>query len=220
MIALKKILTFIGKKEDFTFVSIGANDGIFVDEVFQSKLLNPNWNCFFVEPVKETFDKLVKNYQEHYPNNNFIFENYAIHVEDGSGFLVTNKVDDSRGMCSFFREENIHTERLPVIKKPFSFFLEKNNIKKIDFLKIDCEGMDSEIILQCFDNGIFPDLILFEDISLPIKDTSIRNFHNLSQKINEMEDYVIFNDEPEFQYEESNKLIFKKDLLNHVQNIK
>lgn len=216
MISLKKILHHINEDEDFTFVSIGANDGIFVDEVFQSKLLNPNWKCFFIEPVKETFDRLVKNYEEHYPNNNFIYENYAIHNEDGEGYLVTNKIDDSRGMCSFFRKESDITEKFKVIKKTFKSFITKNNINKINFLKIDCEGMDNEIILQCFECGIFPDLILFEDISLDISNSSIRDINDLVKELNKRSDYVLIDDVPEYQYEESNKLIIKKELLKYV----
>ena len=90
---LKNIIQNIGNKENFTFVSVGANNGIFVDEVFQSKLLNINWNCYFIEPVKETFELLVKNYSEHYPNNQFVYDNCAIHINEGEDYLVTNKVD-------------------------------------------------------------------------------------------------------------------------------
>ena len=216
MINLKKILSHIGNEENFTFVSIGANDGIFVDEVFQSKLLNQNWNCFFIEPVKETFDKLVKNYETHFPGNNFTYENYAIHTESGDGFVVTNKVDDSRGMCSFMRDENEWTERIPVKKETFSHFIEKNAISRIDFLKIDCEGMDYEIILQCFENGIFPRLILFEHISLSNRDEKIRGMKELLNWLGESDEYIMMNDIPEYQYEEANKLIFKKELNQYV----
>lgn len=216
MVTLKKLIKHIGNNENFTFVSIGANDGIFVDEVFQSNLLDVNWNCYFIEPVKETYDRLVNNYNEHYPNNNFVYENYAIHNEDGEGYLVTNKVDDSRGMCSFFRDENEHTEKIKVDKKTLKHFISKNKIENINFLKIDCEGMDSEIILQCFDNGILPDLILFEDISLNLDGTSIRSIVDLINVIDNGDEYVIIEDIPEHQYEESNKLIVKKELLKYV----
>jgi hypothetical protein len=216
MIKLNKIIKNIGEKDNFVFVSVGANNGIFVDEVFQSNLLNINWDCYFIEPVKETFDSLIKNYNEHYPNNNFKYGNYAIHVNEGEDFLVTNKVDDSRGMCSFFRDENEHTERLHITKKTFKSFLTENNISKIDFLKIDCEGMDYEIILQCFDNNVYPDLILFEEISLNVNQNTIRNCSDLYNWVSNQDAYVIISDIPEFQYEESNKLLLKKELLQYV----
>lgn len=216
MIKLNKIIKTIGESQNFVFVSIGTNDGIFVDEVFQSKLLNINWDCYFIEPVKETFDSLIRNYEKHYPNNNFKYENYAIHINEGDDFLVTNKVDDSRGMCSFFRHENDNTERIIVTKKTFKSFLSKNNIHKINFLKIDCEGMDYEIILQCFDNEIYPDLILYEDISLGNNQNDIRNSTDLNNWVLNQDEYVMISDIPEFQYEQDNKILIKKELLQYV----
>jgi FkbM family methyltransferase len=216
MVILNKIIKSIGESQNFVFVSIGANNGIFVDEVFQSKLLNINWDCYFIEPVKETFDSLIKNYDEHYPDNNFKYENYAIHVNEGDDFLVTNKVDDSRGMCSFFRNENENTERISVTKKTFKSFLLKNGINKINFLKIDCEGMDYEIILQCFDNKIYPDIILYEDISLADGQKDIRSSIDLNEWVSKQNEYVIISDIAEFQYEEANKLLLKKELLQYV----
>ena len=61
MVKLKKILKEINNDENFIFVSVGANDGIFVDEVFQSNLLNIKWKSYFIEPVKERFDLLITN---------------------------------------------------------------------------------------------------------------------------------------------------------------
>jgi hypothetical protein len=40
----------------------------------------------------------------------------------------------------------------------------------------------------------------------------------LINKINTIGDYELINDFAEFQYEESNKLIIKKELLKYVQN--
>ena len=74
MVKLKKILKEINNDENFIFVSVGANDGIFVDEVFQSNLLNIKWKSYFIEPVKERFDLLITNYENHYPNNNIIYD--------------------------------------------------------------------------------------------------------------------------------------------------
>jgi FkbM family methyltransferase len=216
MIKLKKILNGIGNEKDFVFVSIGANDGIFVDEIFQSNLLNINWSGIFVEPVKEKFDLLVENYKFHYPNNKFQYENSAIHIESGDDFLITQVDDDSRGLCSFFRVENEFSERIPVKKITFLDLIKKYNIKKINFLKIDCEGMDSEIILQSLDNNIIPDLILFENINLPILNEKVRNFDNLVKRLDDFDNLIILDDIPEFQYEESNKLLIKKDLLKYV----
>ena len=216
MIKLKKILSNITNEENFVFVSIGANDGIFVDEVFLSNLLNVNWSSLFVEPVKERFDLLIKNYENHYPNNNFKYENSAIHIERGEDFLITPKDDDSRGLCSFFRQDSEYADKIPVTKITFKDLIEKYNLNKINFLKIDCEGMDYEIILQSLDNNIIPDLILFEDVNLPINKKNIRGYNDLVERIESMDDLILINDIAEAQYEEGNKLIIKKELLKYV----
>ena len=216
MVKLKKILKEINNDENFIFVSVGANDGIFVDEVFQSNLLNIKWKSYFIEPVKERFDLLITNYENHYPNNNFIYENSAIYIDRGDDFLITSKNDDSRGLCSFFRIESDISDKIPVTKITFKDLIEKHNIDKINFLKIDCEGMDHEIILQCLDNNIIPDLILFEDIQLSLTRNGVRNKTDLIDRINEIDELVIIDDVAEFQYEEGNKLIIKKELLRYV----
>ncbi len=216
MIKLKKILSHITNDENFTFVSIGANDGMFVDEIFISNLLNINWNSLFVEPVKERFDLLITNYEKYYPNNRFKYENSAIHIQRGEDYLITPKDDDSRGLCSFFRQDSEYADKIPVIKITFKDLIDKYEINKINFLKIDCEGMDYEIILQAFDNNIIPDLILFEDVNLPITNSNVRKYSDLVDRIENMDNLIIINDIPEAQYEESNKLIIKKDLLKYV----
>lgn len=191
------------------FVSIGANDGIFVDEIFQSNLLNPLWKSLFVEPIKETFDKLLYNYNKYYPNNNFIFINEAIHTYDGEGFLVTNRVDDSMGMCSFFRHESTETIKIPVSCIAFNTLLKRYNISQIDFLKIDTEGMDYEIVVQCINNNIFPKIVLLEHISL--NDESVASYPQMLDVIKPY--YTIIEDIPEYQYEQANLLLINNSYV-------
>lgn len=214
---LRQILGDISKKEGFVYVSIGANDGIFVDEIYQQNLLQANWKSYFVEPVKETFDKLVSNYTRLYPNNNFTYENSAIYVDDGSGELVTVKNDDSNGLCSFFRKyADAHTVVHKVTTIKFKTFLERYSILDISFLKVDCEGMDAEIVLQCFDNEIYPDIILFEDIEGALANISEKSNIRLTSGLIPMAlslGYIQVNDHPEFQYESHNKLLVKQSLL-------
>lgn len=192
-----------------TFVSIGANDGIFVDEIFQSNLLDLSWKSFFVEPIKPTFDKLINNYNKYYPNNSFVFINRAINTYTGEGFLITNQIDDSRGMCSFFRQESYNTIKIPVQCITLSELVKTYNINHIDFLKIDTEGMDYEIVKQCIDIGYLPKIILLEHIALP--QSSVTTFEQMTQIIKPY--YTIIQDTPEYQYEESNILLIHKNYV-------
>lgn len=193
------------------FVSIGANDGIFVDEIFQSNLLKPSWKSFFIEPVTDTFNKLVSNYNKHYPNNNFIFVNAAINTYNGEGFLITNKVDDSMGMCSFFRHESDSTIKIPVNCITFAEFIDRYEIKNIDFLKIDTEGMDYEIVVQCLNNNIKPKLILLEHIELANNNNTVSSYNDMINLTSPY--YDVVRDTPEYQYEESNLLLIDKNYV-------
>jgi FkbM family methyltransferase len=215
---LKKIISEISRQENFIFVSIGANDGIFVDEVYQSNLLNKDWKSYFVEPVPQTYEKLVKNYNNLYQNNNFVFENVAISNVEGYGYLITELVDDSMGMCSFFRRPTETSIKIPVIQTTMKSFLEKHNIKKIDFLKVDCEGMDYEIILQTLELGINPQVILFEEIHLEnFNNLNIRTHKDFYDFINKS-NFILIDDIPEYQYEDANKLLIRSDLSNFINN--
>ena len=208
MLKLKYYIDKLMKDNDI-FLSIGANDGIFVDEIFQFKLLNDKWKCFFIEPVRKTFDKLIENYTKHYPNNDFTYINKAINTYCGSGILVTLKKDDSYGMCSFSRPEDDNTVRIQVgcitIKKLIEDY---ESIDNIDFLKIDAEGMDSEIIIQFLDLNIFPKIILFEHIG---QNGKARSYSEVLEKIKNT--YTVIKDSIDIDYEKYNILLIKNQYV-------
>ena len=190
-------------------LSIGANDGVFVDELYRSNLLNAEWKCFFVEPVRDTFNKLINNYNKDYPNNSFVFINRAINTYDGTGFLVTNKVDYSMGMCSFFRPETDDTIKIPVVCTTIETLFKQYNILNIDFLKIDTEGMDYEIVAQCIKNNVFPKIILLEHICL--NNDLVTTYDQMLSIIKPF--YTIIEDIPEHQYEEANILLIDNNYV-------
>lgn len=209
MIKLKQYINKI-MVSNSVLLSIGANDGVFVDELYQSNLLNAEWKCFFVEPVPDTFNKLINNYNKDYPSNSFVFINNAINTYDGHGFLVTNKADDSMGMCSFFRSETDDTIKIPVVCTTIETLFKEYNIPtNIDFLKIDTEGMDYEIVAQCIKNNIFPKIILLEHISL--NNDLVTTYTQMISMITPF--YTIIEDIPEYQYEEANILLIDNNYV-------
>lgn len=208
MIQLKQYIKNL-LSDNSVFVSIGANDGIFVDEIFQSNLLNSRWAVYLVEPVYQTYQKLINNYNKYYPNNNFNFINIAINTYDGEGFLITHDNDDSFGLCSFFRTETSNSIKIPVSCLTFKSFIEKYRIFNIDFLKIDTEGMDYEIVKQCLSNQIYPKIILLENIG--ISNPSVATFEDMIKYTQDY--YVLIHDTPEFQYENDNLLLIRKEYV-------
>jgi FkbM family methyltransferase len=212
---LRKIVDKISLHKDFTLVSVGANNGLFVEELVYFDILKKDWNCLFIEPVKESFDKLIENYNEHYPLNTFKYENSAIFIEDGTGELITSKNDDSFGMCSFFRHKNTNSVSIPVNLKTFKTILDKHEIKHVDFLKVDCEGFDYEVILQLLDMQILPKLILFEDIMLGATPNDvIKGVRGKSECLTVLRTlrYNIITDVPEVEFESSNMFAVRNDI--------
>lgn len=190
------------------FVCIGANDGIFVEEMYHSNLINPKWKSFLLEPVYSTFAKLTSNYTRLFPDNNFTFINKAIHNYSGKGYLSTSLVDDSMAMCSFFRHNGPGSITVEVDCITFKDLISEYNIDHIDLLKIDTEGMDYEIVVQCLNNNINPKIILLECI--PLLNT-VSSYDNMLESIKEK--YTIIKDVPEYQYEEANLLLINNQYV-------
>lgn len=213
---MKKLIEIVNKLQSLkspVCISIGANDGMFVDELHHHNLIKPHWKCYFVEPVEETFSKLQENMNNMFPNNEFVYENSAIHINEGEGILVTATEDDSNGMCSFFRQQTAFSKTFVVNKITFKTFLAKHNLCHADILKVDCEGMDYEIILQAFECGIRPAVVLFEDIDLGITDKKIRGKAEFLKQISQYKEFTLVQDEAKYEFERNNLLLIHENYV-------
>jgi FkbM family methyltransferase len=120
-------------------VDIGANYGIFS---LYAQLFNPK-KVYAVEPVKVTFDNMVKNVS----NYEVICINKAISDKNGyEKFTVTDvnannfssKNTDSYHPSGMVSEEIVETITINQLISDY-------NIDKIDFLKVDCEGGELDL---------------------------------------------------------------------------
>ena len=133
-----------------------------------------NWSGILIEPRKNIFNKLKKTYKKH---KNLIFENVAISKKTGKRNLY--KLKDSnikysweKGLATFYPtktmasydKKDIEIEKVNCLK--FCDLINKYNVKKVDFLQIDAEGYDYEIIKQIDFNKIKPTLLQYEYIHL------------------------------------------------------
>ena len=205
-----KLKYYINKlmTDSSVFVCIGANDGIFVEEMYHSNLINPKWKSFLLEPVYSTFEKLISNYTRLFPDNYFKFINKAIHNYNGKGYLSTSIADDAMAMSSFFRPNGPGSISVEVDCITFKDLISEYNIDHIDLLKIDTEGMDYEIVVQCLNNSINPKIILLECI--PLLNT-VSSYDDMLESIKEK--YTIIKDVPEYQYEEANLLLINNQYV-------
>lgn len=163
------------KKESIFFIDIGGNVGKFYDEVSKKYSIE---KCIIVEPSKVLFDYMVNKFES---TNSVELHNFAISDKNGDF-----QFHDSASMViDYFEKEEINnsinlglsklSHDIPGDTKCYSmdFFLREINTinpKDIDFIKIDTENSDLQIIKSMtnffVENEIQP-LILFEN-----------NYHN------------------------------------------
>ncbi len=174
-LSLETLLTNLFLKNQIKFlVQIGANDGIIFDSL--NKFIKKHKpNCLLVEPIKENFDQLKKNYE----HCDYIkFENSAISVDNEISFLY--KVKKSKiifydthilGITSFDKNhltqhgvKNSHIVKETVQTISIKKLLTKHSIKNIDLFFIDAEGYDCKIVYDFLKNCLLRPVVIFEYI--------------------------------------------------------
>lgn len=146
------ILNYFGDKAG-TFLDIGANDGTTFSNT--RALALKGWRGVMVEPSPRAFQKLQALYKGH--KGLYTYE-VAIGLFNGkatlnqSGSLVS-QVDV--GLVSTFHSEEMDRFKRTVDYEPvevkvytWKTFLNRLRIKEFDFVSIDCEGEDLNILKQ------------------------------------------------------------------------
>lgn len=157
-----------------TIIQIGAhigktnNDPIFSKACSESRLI-------LIEPVPFLFKILKKEYCCKFPTNNFTFINQAVSDKDGKIILTipSEKNDFSQypayaSQLASINPDHINelmpgliTETIEIPCISLNSLIKNYKIKEIDFLCIDTEGHDYEILMN-FDFLVKPKKITFE----------------------------------------------------------
>ena len=161
------------------FFDVGAHDGITINNTLYFEKYN-NWSGINIEPIEDVYNKLIINR----PKCKNI--NSAVSNNDGEAefFLVNGYSEMISGLKNQY--DNRHFNRLKnelqqyggnlqniVVKtKRIETICDENNIKHINYLSIDVEGAEFEVIKSINFNKVFIDVIGFEnnfyDTSIPI----------------------------------------------------
>ncbi len=150
---------------DFFFVEIGAYDGITCDPNY-NMIEKYNWRGILLEPQPEgVFERLQSNFK----NQNLTFLNAALHDSDSTANIFHHGSE-----TSFVKREDLSKDwnmRLQSFKEApemevktisWKSLKEHYGITKLDFLHVDTEGMDYEIINTVLQSGVVPTIIQFE----------------------------------------------------------
>lgn len=134
-------------KDNLAIIDVGANIGIFSLFVHY---LSPNSHVYCFEPFSKAFDVLEKNVLDNDLSSHLHVFNQALGDKNAytrlmisPGGSTGNMLEDSRFLKGkekiFNKSENISLTTLDE-------FIGKNKINKVDFIKIDAEGYEREII--------------------------------------------------------------------------
>ena len=176
----KKWIKFLKKNKynDFKILmDIGAHKGESI-KLFSKNFIIKKIISFEASPINFEFlkKKIDENKQE-YNNTEIVLENIALGAENK--IIEFNQFNESSSSTikDINKESKYYKRKFRLInflnnKKTFQKikikvlklkdYIEKNNIKKIDFIKIDTEGYEFEILLGLENKIKLVDIIMFE----------------------------------------------------------
>lgn len=149
------ILDYFKDYESGSFLSIGENDGETLSNV-RALALTGKFCGVMVEPSPSAFYKLKRLYE----NSKGCFYVYECAIGNKNGKEILNdsgellKKGDTALVSTFVKDEMKRFERtvkyIQVEVKMFRWktFLNRLSIKKFDFVSIDAEGLDADILEQ------------------------------------------------------------------------
>ena len=128
-------------KEEPIVIDIGLNVGFFSLALFWKK---PKAKVYGFEPHPYCY-KISQKYSEEFKRFDWNIYNQAVSSENGEIYLNTNDSESFTTVSSIFKKgDHINPVAVKAIK--LSTFIEENKIDKIDFIKLDCEGSEYDIL--------------------------------------------------------------------------
>ncbi len=161
-------------------IQVGANDGVSFDNLYFT-VTEQRWSGIVIEPLPKHFVKLEKNYKNY---KNVLPVNSAIHAtkKEAKIYSVNEVALDKYpewidGCTSMSREHLIRAGVLSddiiesiVHCSPLMRVVEAHNMYDADYIQIDTEGFDAEIVKQIDFSKLKPLVIKFEWMHLSAKE--------------------------------------------------
>lgn len=203
--SLAELLNAYSKsRAEVVFVQVGANDGFFHDPLYKF-IIRDGWRGVMLEPQAYVFNTFLKKLHRNTPNAKPL--NVALDLQDGEKSIYKIAFSQSRwatGLTSFRKEvieeaiESGHVARcakrygevLPARKEDYiaeekiqcisvPTLLQNYNLQPLNWLQIDAEGYDFEIIKMFNIGETKPTVIAFEHSHLSAEDKASCHEHLL-----------------------------------------
>jgi len=142
-------------------VDIGAHFGFF--SLFANRNARKDSQIYSFEPSTENFQRLKKNILDNKIENVRMFR-CAIGSKDGAGKLIHRENPANSALEEIMQSPSSSFEKVEI--KTLETVIKENEIQKIDFLKMDCEGAEYAI-LETLSDEIFS---IIKTISLEFHD--------------------------------------------------
>ena len=171
---------FKGYKDGF-YVDIGAHDGVSLNNTLYFEK-NNNWRGINIEPIKAVFDRLVENRT----TDRNININCAVcnrngeadfYLNEGYTEMLSGIIEnfDARHLERLMNENTEMSATTQIVKvntKRLETIFDEHAVSHINYLSIDVEGAEFEVIKSIDFTKVFIDVIGFEnnytEVSRPI----------------------------------------------------
>lgn len=137
----KRLIKELVANKPLTVIDIGANVGYF--SLFMLSDFSGS-KVYAFEPILMNF-KLLQQYKEENKNLAFTVVNQAVGGQQGKIVLNYDAGDQFTTSATIF-DNKTEPDQVEVQCTTLEAIIEKNKLNKIDFLKLDCEGSEYDIV--------------------------------------------------------------------------
>lgn len=159
--------TYFKTKKNGKYIELGAMDGILYSNTkfFEDDL---NWTGVLIEPNSFQYEKLKVNRPNNYLFNNLVSDineelEFKFFVDEYAGVSGVTQTLPSEHLSGFFKVINAPQGSVRIKPVTFTSIIEKTDIKHFDFLSLDVEGHEVNV-LKSWDFSVPIDIILIETL--------------------------------------------------------
>lgn len=205
-VAIYHLKRLVERKHEIRFIQVGANDGVNFDNIYPFFMDN-NCSGLLIEPLPNFFSRLKMNYAD---KPKIVPLNVALHPSEKSINIYSVNPKSLQkyphwiaGIASFdinhIRKQGVTEEDIESTQvqcRTLMGLVKEYDLTNLDYLQIDTEGFDDEIIKMIDFSLVRPSVIKFETVHL--SETKKKNIVQLLKSngyriVDERRDMVAIN---------------------------
>lgn len=133
-------------KSNMLVIDVGANVGDYAKYLLS---INPNIEIHCFEPVLKTFNKLIENLSDEIDSGRVFANNAGLSDKENESEIYIYEDYSGNNSLHFYEINVVSTQLLKTEKVALTTldnYVKANNIKDIDFLKVDVEGHEVSVL--------------------------------------------------------------------------